>query len=222
MNCPKCNCEILKDNINIQTDIAYCPNCNKTFKISENVPTEFEDGFDINNPPKGTWIKKEMNSLIIGATTRSLFAFFLVPFMIVWSGGSLGGIYGGQFFKGEFDLFLSLFGIPFLLGSILFWSLTLMSIWGKVELTLDKNGGRVFTGLGILGISKYFKWDEISLIKENKGNTSYSESQGGKLTLEGKKKISFALGVKENRQYYLYRAMKIIIDKVKENKNFIH
>lgn len=222
MNCPKCNYGILKDNINIQTNIAFCTNCNETFKISENIPTEFNDGFDMNDSPKGTWIKMEMNNLIIGATTRSPIAFFLVPFMIVWSGASIGGIYGGQISKGEVDPFLAIFGIPFIMGSILFWSLTLLTIWGKVELTLDRNGGRVFTGLGIFGVSNNFKWDEISLIKESKENNNNSGSQGSKLTLEGKKKISFGWGVNESRKYYLYRSMKIIIDKVKANKSFTY
>ena len=63
-------------------------------------------------------------------------AFFLVPFMCVWSGGSLGGIYGSQFFQSKFDLSMSLFGIPFVLGTLLFGSFALMTVCGKVVVSI--------------------------------------------------------------------------------------
>lgn len=162
-----------------------------------------------------------MNTLIIGATTRSPIAFFLVPFMLIWSGGSIGGIYGNQLLKGEFDPFLSLFGIPFILGSIIFWSFALMAIWGKVELGLDREGGKIFTGLGKIGISRKFTWGEVSTISENQSGFHYPGSRGGKLCLEGKKRISFGMGVKESRRYYLYRTMQSILSEKKLNRNFL-
>lgn len=222
MNCPKCKTEIKKENINIMTDVGQCQNCGHIFKISENLSSDIaDDGFDINNPPQGAWISRELNQVVIGVTTRSPIAFFLVPFMVVWSGGSIGGIYGSQLIKGEFDLFMSLFGIPFLIGSIIFWSLAFMAIWGKVELTFDKLGGKVFTGVGNVGLTKKFTWDEISTVKENQSNFRYPGSQGGVILLEGRKRISFGMGVNESRRYYLYRTLKDIISKVKANKNFV-
>ena len=220
MNCPKCYTEISAEKINIQADIAQCIKCNNVFKISESIGDSY-DGFDVNDTPSGTWIKKDYNSIIIGATTRSPIAFFLVPFMLVWSGGSIGGLYGSQIVKGEFDPFMSLFGIPFLIGSIIFWSFTLMAIWGKVELILDKNGGKVFTGIGSLGISKRFNWNEISSIKEEISNFNYPGSKGSKIILEGKKWVSFGLGVKDNRRYYLYKSFqKFLIDYKSNNRIF--
>lgn len=66
-------------------------------------------------------MKKFDNGFEISATTESPIAFFLVPFMLVWSGGSLGGIYGTQIANGHFNLFLSLFGIPFCNGDNIIW-----------------------------------------------------------------------------------------------------
>lgn len=221
MNCPKCNSEVQKQNINIQADVAQCQNCDAIFKISENLDESNADGFDLNNPPKGAWIRNEMNQIVIGATTRSPIAFFLVPFIVVWSGGSIGGIYGTQFAEGEFDPSMSLFGIPFLIGSIILWSLALMAIWGKVELTLDKQGGRVFTGVGNIGLGNRFTWDEVLTVKEKQSDFNYLGSQGGSILLEGKRRISFGKGVNESRRYYIYRALKSIISKMKVNKNFV-
>ncbi|WP_322550204.1 hypothetical protein [Flavobacterium psychraquaticum] len=120
MNCPQCSSEIQTENINIQSDIAQCIKCKNIFKISENIEDPNDKSFSISNNPDGTWFKTEFNETIIGASTRSPIAFFLVPFMLVWSGGSLGGIYGSQIKNGEFNLLISLFGIPFILGSLLF------------------------------------------------------------------------------------------------------
>ncbi|MBI2477147.1 MAG: hypothetical protein HYV60_00350, partial [Planctomycetia bacterium] len=107
--------------MNVATDVAVCPNCGEVFPLSsivatQDVPTEFE----INDPPAGAWFYDDFRGWRIGASTRSRAAFFLVPFMCVWSGFSLGGIYGTQIAKGEFNLGMSLFGIPFVLGTLLF------------------------------------------------------------------------------------------------------
>lgn len=45
----------------------------------------------------------------------------------------LGGIYGKQIYEGEFDLKLSLFGLPFLLGTIVIGSFALLTLCGRVE-----------------------------------------------------------------------------------------
>ena len=213
MKCPKCKSEIRTAHINIQADIAQCVKCNDVFKISENFEEPEDISFSISNTPNGTWFKTGFNETIIGASTRSPIAFFLVPFMIVWTGASLGGVYGTQIVNREFDLIQSLFGIPFILGSILFWTLALMAIWGKVEITLNNKGGKIFTGIGTIGKNKHFLWSDVTTIKANQLNSRYSGKQGSSLILEGTKRISFGSGLKEDRKYYLYKAMKSILSK---------
>ena len=221
MKCPNCNTVVQNQNINIQTDVGQCQSCNSIFKISESLDDSQADGFDLNDPPTGAWIRSGINKIVIGATTKSQAAYFLVPFMVVWSGISLGGIYGTQLINGEFDPIMSLFGVPFLIGSVIFWSLALMAIWGKVELTLDRQGGKIFTGLGIIGLTKKFTWDEVSTVKEKQSILNFPGSQGGAIMLEGKRRITFGMGVKESRRYYLFRALKSIVSKVKADKNFV-
>ena len=218
MKCPNCNTEILQEQINISADIAQCSSCKNIFKISENLEYSVE-AFDITTPPSGTWIIKDLDQTIIGASTRSPIAFFLVPFMLVWSGGSLGGIYGTQILSGEFNWFLSLFGIPFLLGSLLFWTFTLMAIWGKVEVTINNSGGKIFTGIGNIGIRSQFNWDEVSTIKEALFNIKYPGSQGGKIVIEGKKRISFGSGLNQSRSYYMLKSLQQIFAQSKTRKN---
>jgi hypothetical protein len=218
MKCPNCSADILAENINIKTDIAQCTGCNKIFNISVIMSNDVTDGFDINTPPKGNWIIQETNTLVIGASTRSPIAFFIVPFMLVWSGMAIGGIYGSQIIKGEFSLFSSIAGIPFILGSIIFWSIALMTIWGKVELSLDRLGGKIFTGIGKIGFTKNFGWDEISKIQEKQ--RSFGSNYEG-LQFEGKRRITFGKGLRSSRSYYLFRALQIIIQNVKTNNRLV-
>ena len=209
MNCPNCRATIPIQNINIQTDIGKCDACGSIFKVSDAF-TELNPRFDINQTPAGAWYRQNFSQTTIGATTRSYAAFFLVPFMIVWSGGSLGGIYGTQIISGEFNPFMSLFGIPFLIGSVVFWSLALMAIWGKVELTFNHQGGTIFTGLGKIGITKHFQWNEISKIDEGSSNHRYPGGHGAQIVLKKKKRYSFGSGLNEERRYYLLQALKKI------------
>ncbi|MDW7693631.1 hypothetical protein R9C00_02660 [Flammeovirgaceae bacterium SG7u.111] len=119
---------------------------------------------------------------------------------------------------------MSLFGIPFLIGSVIFWSLALMSIWGKVEVTFDKRGGKVFTGLWQIGLTKRFAWEDISKVTE--AQSGYSAKNGFKnrtsgtvIRLEGKKRISFGVGLNESRRYYLLMAVKNILGKKKSGRS---
>lgn len=219
MNCPECNAVVLAENINVVTDVGKCQNCNLVFVVSENL-NNHKDGFEINNPPKGAWIKNEIDHLVIGASTRSPIAFFFVPFGLIWSGGSLGGIYGSQILKQKFEPLFFLFGIPFLLGSIFLWSQILMTIWGKVELTLDSKGGKILTGVGKYGYERYFTWDEVSTISEGVSQFNSIGNKGVKLMFEGIRRISFGTGLNEERRFYLLKALKIILVKVKSGKKF--
>jgi hypothetical protein len=218
MNCPSCNKPVPNDQVNIQADIGKCNNCGSVFRISETL-SNVRDGFNMENPPGGIWVDRGFNELTIGASTRSPIAFFLVPFMLVWSGISLGGIYGTQLMSGEFDLTMSLFGIPFILGSVLFWALTLMTICGKVEFKLNQDGGSVFTGLGSkVGLRKSFRWDEINSIREGTTNLRYPGSQGHTIVLEGKKRIVTGSGLNDARRYYIFKSLEKVLTDKKMNR----
>jgi len=230
MKCPDCYTRIPNENLNIAADIAQCPSCDLVFKISDNIPRrarqeakakmEIDENFDISQPPNGAWINQGEGELIVGATTRSFMALFMVPFMLIWSGGSLGGIYGSQIMNGEFNLFMSLFGIPFLLGSILFWGITLMFITGKVEITLDQREGKVFTGVGKIGYTKRFDLDDITTVRE-KITTGNKERTGTAIALEGQKQITFGGFLSESRRYYLLKTLqKVLADKA-DGKSFL-
>jgi hypothetical protein len=220
MNCPKCLAEVPQTHINVATDVAQCTQCHNVFKISENISAQIDPHFDKNNPPNGAWIEQGYETMTLGATTRSWMALFIVPFMLVWSGGSLGGIYGTQIMEGNFNPFTSLFGIPFLIGTIFLGSYALMTVFGKVEITLNTEGGKIFTGIGVIGWTKRFIWSDISTIREevsysSKGNATKS------ILLEGKTRLDFGSMLSEERRYYILKSLQQILAKKEMNRGFI-
>lgn len=217
LSCPTCETVVVPDDVNVAKDVAYCRKCNAAFSIAEAIhDIEKVDApnpaVDFNNPPRGVWFEQTFEGFVIGATTRSALGCFLVPFMCVWSGGSLGGIYGTQIMNGKFDLFQSLFGIPFLIGTIIFGSLALMSVIGRVVLTVDRDSGSIFTGVGRIGYTKRFEWKDVTHVyEESKRGSKGSVTK--QIVLEGKERITFGSMLSDERRYFMLQVLKKMLAK---------
>lgn len=214
IQCPKCKSIVPSDQINVSTDLAFCPNCSEGFKISESIDLGEINETVLDNPPKGAWFRQEYDKVILGASTRSPIALFLVPFMCVWSGGALGGIYGSQIAKGEFDLESSLFGIPFILGSMIFWSFALMAVCGKVELSIGRESS-IFVGVGKLGWTRKFDWSDVQTIREQTTSFHYPGGHNAAIFLEGKKRIKFGTSLNEGRRFFILNSLKYLKSKTR-------
>ncbi|MDI1314727.1 hypothetical protein [Prosthecobacter sp.] len=197
-DCPRCHSSIPMEDISVSTDIALCRRCEERWNYS-NLLTRKDSVAVVAQAPGGAWHTPAINGFEVGASTRSPLAFFLVPFMCVWSGFSLNGIYGSQIVSGKFNLGTSLFGIPFVLGTLLLGSAALMAVCGKVVVTVRGREGRVFTGVGPLGRTRRFDWSQVSAITED---WNYSRRGQGTqyiaITAERKIKI-YALNTDRHR-----------------------
>ncbi len=206
--CPKCRAEIPLEDVNVATDLALCRQCGQTWSYAELINDSKSPDFDSRTPPSGAWFREmPPGGFTVGVSTRSPVAFFLVPFMCVWSGFSLGGIYGTQFHKGQFNFGMSLFGIPFILGTLLFGSIAVMSVCGKVTVTVEGDNGVIFTGVGPIGWRRRFNWRNVSAIRRsekygNRGSVSHQ------ITLEGEKRLNFAAGVKDDRLDFMLATLR--------------
>ena len=152
--CPDCGLPIETADLAPADGIAVCRFCEKPHALAAcqaALPFEHRNILPEAAPPKGVKVEETMDGFRLTLSTRSCIAFFLVPFTLFWAGGSLGGIYGTQIYKGEFDLKLSLFGIPFILGTLLFGSIALMSAFGKV--VLEVRNGVLLHRVGFLGLN---------------------------------------------------------------------
>lgn len=206
IRCPKCLQAVPAEQVNMGTDLAFCPGCSEGFKVSQSIDIDAVNSDLLDNPPKGAWFRQEIDRVVVGATTRSPVAFFLVPFMCVWSGGSLGGIYGSQVIDGHFNLYLSLFGIPFVLGSILFWTVALMAICGKVEVSIGRDSF-VFVGIGRIGWTRRFDWSAVQTIGQADSYLRYPGRRGPAIIMEGTKRVKFATGLNEERRTFILHVL---------------
>jgi hypothetical protein len=171
--CPRCEHVLAPSEINVAADTALCAACGTALRFSDIVASRSFMGADPARPPKGASFYSAGGGFTVQATTRSWEAFLLVPFMCVWSGFSLNGIYGTQIRKGVFDLSSSLLGLPFLMGTFLFGGMAIMRCCGRIVVTKENDEGAVFEGVGPIGWTRRFRWSDVESIRE-------SETRGGR------------------------------------------
>jgi hypothetical protein len=211
VSCPTCRAVLPASQVNVATDVAVCANCGEAFSLARIIAAGHgTHDFDIHQPPRGAWFEDTDTGWRIAASTRSPLAFFVVPFMCVWSGGSIGGIYGSQIAEGQFNLLLSLFGIPFVLGSVALASLAVMSVCGKVVVSTDCNDGQVFTGVGPFGWTRRFAWASINAVEEDSLGHA-SGSNGRVISLVGQSRIKFGSLLTEPRRFYLLQGLRKLL-----------
>jgi hypothetical protein len=211
---------IEKENINVEKDIAYCINCNNAFSISKLFNKNIDNGCSnyiesvINNPPKGTWKIENNDNIIIGASTKSIFAFFIVPFVTIWIGILLTGFVYNMIVK-DFSIFLIIILIPFFAVGIIFGFLALKTVAGKIEICIGKNS-YVFNGIGQIGFKQKFDWSSVVNIYEDGPNSSFGRNYYKFIYIEGKNRIKFGGELKEDRKYYILNILKYL-----KSKNYV-
>ena len=130
--CQFCRAGIALADVNVAADIALCRTCGKTMPFSAIAPLAGAAEVDPQRPPKGVRIE---DSAIRGRSIIyrkiSPIVLFLIPFAAAWSGGSMFGLYGTQLREGHFDLLRSLFGLPFLVVTVILVSLILFMLFGR-------------------------------------------------------------------------------------------
>lgn len=203
ITCPICQRSVPGEQINMSTDLAYCLDCQKAFQISKQYNTSDIPPDILDHPPKGITFRKTMDSVIIESTTRSGGAFIFIPFTIVWAGGSMGMIYGSQIISGNFDLKASLFGIPFLLGSIFLITMCLMSVFGKIKIEIGRTSS-AFVGIGSLGWKKTFDWNDIHKIEEYH---TTGKNHNTSIKCSGRTHFTFGSMLSNTRRLYLIDAL---------------
>ncbi len=209
ITCPKCRSLVPASRCNVDTNVAVCDRCSEAFTISSLVATgKAAHDFDIHDPPRGAWFADTGNGWQLGASTRSAMAFFLVPILCVWSGGSLGGLYGSQIINGEFNLLMSIFGIPFFLGTLFLGSIALMSICGHVLVTVEDDVGRLFVGIGPIGWTRRFRWSSITAVEEQTATQNQSSKV---LALVGQRRLQFGTMLSDPRRYYLLQCLRQLL-----------
>ena len=195
-HCPECGLPIEVADLAPAQGLAVCRFCEETFPLAAcqtAVPFADRNIVPVTAPPKGVDFVETMDGFRLSLSTRSCIAIFLVPFTLFWAGGSLGGIYGMQIAKGEFNLVMSLFGLPFLVGSIFLIAITVMTVAGRCVVELA--GGQFSIRTGAMGIyrTQSVAWDDVLSCRlteaTSRGRSSYSPTYKVEVAFEGGKTL---------------------------------
>jgi hypothetical protein len=228
--CSKCRRTIAPDDINVANDVAYCRDCNISYRLSELTSGgDVSANLDLNHPPKGAWFVSDGAGTVIGATNRSLgTAFGLLFFTLFWNGivsifvlcaisGTLhilhvpqpGWFPAPRMNEGDMGvgmvLFLWVFLTPFITIGLFVAGSCLNCLFGRTEVRLNGTQGVVFTGFGSVGWRRRF---DPSLVKDvrilqtanSKGQVTFNLLVE---TSEGRQIKFGSLLSNERRQFFL-------------------
>jgi hypothetical protein len=156
-HCPGCRSEIPLSDINVSADVALCRHCGKSTRFSLLSGVSEIGQAQLDRPPKGVRVTQSVvgGSEILYRRVSPV-VFFFIPFTIFWSGLSLSGIYGSQIRSGHFDPSKALFGLPFLIGTVVLLGVILFMLLGRWRVRLDGGRGEVFVGVGPIGWTRNF------------------------------------------------------------------
>lgn len=142
IHCPACGLPILPTEITPAGDLAFCRLCERTSTVDACRAAKplAQHPASSEATPKGLQLTENLTGFQVVLSTASWSALIIWPFMLVWAGGSLGGIYGPQIKSGEFSWLMSLFGLPFLAGSVILFGVAFMSTFGRVIVESGQDG----------------------------------------------------------------------------------
>lgn len=211
--CPLCQSVISADDVNVATDLALCRSCGNTSSFSIVSGSSEISLQTLANPPRCVKIDRDYSgATVITYRKLSPMLLFLIPFTAFWSGLSMWGIYGSQLKKGEFDVSQSLFGLPFLLGTVVLLSAITFLLAGKWQITLKRGAGTVFVGVGKIGWTRTFAYNRDTLVALRMTNVNVNGvSQKGVLIRNQAADFIFGTMLKEEAKQFIAAAiMKVV------------
>jgi len=230
--CAKCGRGIPAEDINVAKDVAYCRECNVAYALAALTQRLGLDiRADTGHPPAGAWYRRDGAGMVVGATNRSLVTgIAALIFGLFWNGllsvfllfvitGTLHNLHvplpaflpepkmnGAIMGPGE-TAFLWVFLLPFILVGVFMAGTVFNCLWGKTEVCLDGETGKVFVGVGRLGYRRRFAVRSVREVafQEQVSYDSDSGTQRKKFivleTREGKRLKFGSMMTEERRQF---------------------
>jgi len=212
-HCPECQAVIPLEDVNVAQDIALCRKCGNvnSFCMLADISaakTTYPTGYI----PKHLTVKSEfMQGAVIKYRRISPMILFLLPFTCVWAGGSMYGIYIKPLMEtGNLpELPQALFGLPFLIGSIILIASCINMLFGKTVITMQKGKGEVFIGVWPIGWRREFEYSTQSKVKIVPTSMRVNDvRQNGINITTGDKDITFGTMIDDKTKGYLAEKLK--------------
>ena len=162
-NCPECGANVPLADMNVAADVALCRACGTRSRIAElresgDVATDCKALFGLT--PKHVKVIRDQNDPSGKVELRywkfNPVALFLIPFTCVWSGMSIGVIYGSQILEHKFNPRLSLVGVPFLIGTVVLVGVIVNMLFARRRLVLERGHGAYSAKVFGIGRTRHF------------------------------------------------------------------
>ena len=161
--CPECGANVPLADMNVAADVALCRACGTRSQIDE-LRESGDDATDykaLSGPtPKHIKVIRDQDNPSGKVELRywkfNPVVLFLIPFTCVWSGMSIGVIYGSQILDHKFDPRISLFGVPFLLGTVVLVGTIVNMLFARRRLVLERGHGAYSAKVFGIGRTRYF------------------------------------------------------------------
>jgi hypothetical protein len=193
VRCPNCKRTLRPMDINEAEDKASCTWCGTTVNLSDRINTS---SVDLKKIPDGISFEKKVNGFCMTVSTFSELAFLLfaaVPAnagFIIW-----------EIMKTNSSVLALAILILFECWVI---SYMVLAAIGQITIIVDEKSGTLFRGVGSLGLTKPFNWDEVRAIREitdSHGEQTYIE-------IQGHKNLRFGSLLMKKRRDFVLQALK--------------
>ncbi len=171
--CRHCGSLIDLADTNVSTDVALCRRCGRTMPFSALAAATGDREADLASPPRGVRVGRSLiDGIDITCRKFNPVVLFLIPFTAVWSGFSMWAIYGRQVTDGKFSLAMSLFGLPFLFGTIALVSFIAFQMFGSTRIRIGRGTCEAFIGIGPLGWRRSIRIHPASKVRIETGHVT--------------------------------------------------
>ena len=165
-SCLACGTVIPLEDVNVASDVALCRKCGyaSEFSLVCDISSLADEG--TGEPPRGVRVERSLmgDGITIIHKRVSPLVLFFIPFTLVWSWVTLGSIYESHFRSGTLNLWQLTLEIPFLIANVVLVYLTVFGLFGKHVVTLRRDEGTIFRGIGKLGRMRRFTHSRDSRI----------------------------------------------------------
>lgn len=231
--CPDCHAELDAADVNVVEGVALCRECEKLIRLSHLLKAEEKRTLAREfaaEPPAGTWTRDDGRAVVVGASMRSFpAACGLLFFCLFWNGivsvfvavvlastlKHLGialpvwfpapNMNGSPMSVGM-TVFMWLFLTPFMLVGLGLIAAFLSALGGRVEVSIDRDTGKVFEGIGLVGRTRRFDVHRVKDVRLDDKQWTDSDGdrrQNAKITIEADKTINFGSGLSVERRRFV-------------------
>ena len=231
--CPECHAQLDAADVNVSESVALCRECEKLIRLSQLLKVEDKRKLAHElkgEAPAGTWARDDGRGMVVGASMRSFPTAMGLLFMCLFWNGIVSvfvalvlastlkhmGIalpasfpapkMNGAPMSVGMTVFMWLFLTPFVLIGLGLMGAFLSALGGRVEVSVDRESGKVFEGIGLLGRTRRFDVHRVKDVRlEDKQWTDRDGSRRnrGNITIEADKTIDFGSGLSVERRRFL-------------------